>query len=271
MDLYQPRQATIEAIVRETPDVKTFHFRVDGEFCYAPGQFFELSIPGAGEAPFSISSAPTGEPVFQSTIRRAGLVTRELHRLLPGATVGVRGPFGRPFPIEQLRGKGLIFIGGGIGFAPLRAPLQYALAHRQDFGPLLVVNGARSVADVLFVEQARAWQQEKEVQVVLTVDPGGEAPGWSGRVGLIPKVVEEMHPSPANAAVLVCGPPIMIKFTLQTLDRLGFTDEQVLTTLEMRMKCGLGKCGRCNIGPIYVCKDGPVFSMQEVKAFVGDF
>jgi len=257
--------------VRETPDVKTFRFRVGQEFSYQPGQFFELSIPGCGEGPFSISSAFAGEPVFESTIRRAGLVTRELHRLLPGARVGVRGPFGRPFPLSMLLGKNIIIIGGGIGIAPLRAPLQYALTRRDEFGKILVVNGARSAEDLVFTQQTEEWQGYKDVQVVLTVDPGGERPGYNGRVGLIPKVVEEMRPSPEGSVVLVCGPPIMIKFTLQTLDRLGFTDEQVITTLEMKMKCGLGKCGRCNIGHRYVCKDGPVFTMQEVKSFVGDF
>jgi len=238
---------------------------------HQPGQFFELAIPGSGEAPFSISSAATGEPVFQSTIRRAGLLTRELHRLLPGAKVGVRGPFGRPFPLDHLKGKNIIIIGGGIGIAPLRAPLLYALANRAEFGKILVVNGARTAEDLCFTSQIEKWRQAPETEIVLTVDPGGERPGYTGQVGLIPKVIEAMNPSADNSVVLVCGPPIMIKFTLQTLDKLGFKDDQVLTTLEMKMKCGLGKCGRCNIGHTYVCKDGPVFFMKEVKAFKGDF
>jgi NAD(P)H-flavin reductase len=191
--------------------------------------------------------------------------------LSEGDTLGFRGPYGNWFPLEELRGKNLVFIGGGIGMAPIRSIFETCLDQRGDFGDILLLNGARSVADLVYKQQTAEWMARGDITVVKTVDPGGEDASWDGRVGLLPAVLEEVAPSSRNAMALVCGPPILIKFALQSLQKLGFTKEQVFTTLENRMKCGIGQCGRCNIGSVYVCKDGPVFRASDLDRLPPEF
>ena len=270
-NVYLPHLVVIEKIVDETYDTRTFHFNFKDEglreeFSFQSGQFCFLSILGIGEAPFCISSSPTLRDHLECSIRQVGKLTRALHRLGVGAEIGFRGPYGNSFPLEFLAGKNLVFIGGGIGLAPLRSLIWNVVDNRDKYGNIDIIYGARSPADLCFRYDLEAWEKDETVNMVTAVDKGDE--GWNGRVGLVPVVLEDLAPSATNSAAIVCGPPIMIRFTFPALQKLGFTPEQMLTTLEKRMKCGIGKCGRCNIGNLYVCRDGPVFSYAQIKDFI---
>jgi sulfhydrogenase subunit gamma (sulfur reductase) len=269
-NVYLPHPAVIEKIFSETADTKTFHFnfrdeKLREEFTFQSGQFCLLSVLGVGEAPFCISSSPTRRDHLECSVKEVGRLTRTLHRLRVGAEIGFRGPYGNAFPLDFLGGKNLVFVGGGIGLAPLRSLIWNVIDNREEYGRIEIIYGARTPADLCFSYDLEAWQQDKTVNMVTTVDKGDEA--WKGQVGLVPVVLEEVAPSPDNSVAIVCGPPIMIRFTFPALEKLGFTPGQMLTTLEKRMKCGIGKCGRCNIGNIYVCRDGPVFSYAEIASF----
>lgn len=270
-NVYLPHLAVVERIIDETGDTKTFQLnfkdeKLRNDFTFESGQFGMLSILGIGEAPFCISSSPTRREHLECSIRKVGRLTRALHRLSEGAEIGFRGPYGNSFPLDLLEGKNLIFVGGGIGLAPLRSLIWNAIDNRDRYGNIDIVYGARSPADLCFTYDLEAWDKDKTVNVATTVDAGDDS--WTGRVGLVPVVLEEVEPPAKNSVAIVCGPPIMIRFTFPALERLGFTPEQILTTLEKRMKCGIGKCGRCNIGNLYVCRDGPVFSYAQIKDFV---
>ncbi len=275
-NIYKPHLATIDAIIDETPDVRTLRLvfqdaAVRENFAFRAGQFAEYSAFGSGEATFCIASAPTRSGYIECCFRGVGRVTEALRRLEVGETVGVRGPYGNSFPIEQFFGKNLVFVAGGIALPPLRTLIWQCLDWRDKFGDITIVYGARTESDLVYKHELADWQQRPDVRLVRTVDPGGEGPTWDGQVGFVPTVLEQAAPSAENTIALVCGPPIMIKFTLPVLTKLGFTDEAIYTTLENRMKCGLGKCGRCNVGNVYVCKDGPVFSAAQVKALPQEF
>lgn len=266
-----PKIATITDIIRETGDVKTFRVIFDNQdemavWNHEPGQTAMVSVFGVGEATFCLASSPTCRDWLEFSIRRTGKVTTALHQLEPGAKIGVRGPYGNHFPYKEMRGKDLLVIGGGIGLAPLRPLINFMLApvNRKDYGNIEIIYGARSCGDLCYKEEIfRIWPEAEGVTVWTTIDAPEE--GWDGHVGFVPAYVEEINPSPENKFVVICGPPIMIKFTVKGLSRLGFKEEQVYTTLEMRMKCGIGKCGRCNVGARFVCRDGPVFNLSELK------
>jgi len=270
-NIYLPSLVTVEDIIPETPDVRTFRLvfqdeKVRDTFTFRAGQFAEYSVFGAGEVTFCIASSPTRKGYIECTFRAVGRVTETLGRLEPGDTMGVRGPYGNSFPIEDFHGKNLVIVAGGIALPPLRTLIWNCLDLRDRFGEITIVYGARSEADLVYKRELREWQERSDVRLVKTVDPGGNGPDWDGKVGFVPTVLEETAPSAENAIALVCGPPIMIKYSLPVFEKLGFSEEQVFTTLENRMKCGLGKCGRCNVGNVYVCKDGPVFTAKQVKA-----
>jgi len=268
---YLPHLAVIEKTIDETYDTRTFHFNFKNEklredFTFESGQFCLLSILGVGEAPFCISSSPTRRDHLECSIRQVGKLTRALHRLGEDAEIGFRGPYGNSFPLDFLQGKNLVFVGGGIGMAPLRSLILNVLDNRDKYENIDIIYGARSPADLCFRYDLETWNKDGTVNMVTAVDKGDEE--WTGRVGLVPVVLEEIAPSANNSVAIVCGPPIMIRFTFPALEKLGFTPEQMMTTLEKRMKCGIGKCGRCNIGNLYVCRDGPVFSYAQIKSFV---
>lgn len=270
-NIYLPYLATVEEVIDETPDVRTLRLvfqdeKVRENFTFRSGQFAEYSAFGAGESTFCIASSPTRKGHIECCFRSVGRVTESLRRLEVGDSIGVRGPYGNSFPIEVFYGKNLVFVAGGIALPPLRTLIWNCLDQREKFGDITIVYGARTESDLVYKRELQDWQDRSDVRLVKTVDPGGEGPTWDGQVGFVPTILGEAAPSAENTIALVCGPPIMIKFTLPVLEKLGFTDEQVYTTLENRMKCGLGKCGRCNVGNIYVCKDGPVFSAAQVKA-----
>jgi sulfhydrogenase subunit gamma (sulfur reductase) len=275
-NIYKPYVMAIDSIRQETSDIKTFRlaFRdpaAQADFQFKAGQFGVFSVFGRGEAPFGIANSPTRDEYIECSVKRVGRVTDALHELNEGDEVGFRGPYGRPFPIEKMQHKNLVFVGGGIGMAPLRSLLWNCLDRRDQFGDITVVYGARSTADLVYQRELQEWSAREDVDIVLTVDPGGEDEQWQGEIGFVPTVLEKVDPSPQNAMVITCGPPIMIKFVLVSLSKMGFAPEQIITTLEMKMKCGLGKCGRCNIGPAYVCKHGPVFSYEELMALPEEY
>jgi NAD(P)H-flavin reductase len=255
----------IVKIIDETPDVKTFHVRNENgvPFDVKPGQLAMVSLLPVGEGMFSVSWQEEKEHL-QFAIRRVGLMTDELHSVGVGHKIGVRGPYGNGFPVEACQGKDMLFIAGGIGLAPLRSFIKYCLKHRADYGKIQVLYGARSYADLCFKDELfELWPKEKDTEVFTTLDRPEE--GWDGHVGLIPSYLEELKPAPEGKVAVICGPPIMIKFALKSLEKMGYNDEQVITTLEMRMKCGIGKCGRCNIGSEYICLDGPVFNLAQLR------
>jgi NAD(P)H-flavin reductase len=269
MNLYQPYCMRIEEITDETPDTRTLRlaFRdedVAARFDFKTGQFGEYSVFGAGESTFCIASSPTRKGYIECSFKKVGKVTRALWDLDLGDTVGFRGPYGNHFPLASMSGQNIVFIAGGIGLAPVRSVIWNTLDLRDDFGDVTIVYGARSVGDLVYKRELADWAARGDVRLHQTVDPGGETPDWQGEIGFVPTVLEQIAPQAQNAFAIVCGPPIMIKYTVPVLVKLGFPEDRIYTTLENRMKCGLGKCGRCNIGPIYVCKDGPVFTAADL-------
>ena len=257
-----PETCRIIRITEETPDVKAFRLQtMEGgkPFSSMPGQLAMISAAGVGEAMFSITAQ--GEDWLETAIKRVGELTDVLHDADEGDMVGIRGPYGNHFPVEEIKGKDLLFVAGGIGLAPVRSLILYALEHREDYGEIDILYGARTYADLAFKEELfENWPKVARTHITIDVPESG----WDGNVGFVPSFLEEKGFAPENRACILCGPPIMIKFCLAALDKMGFKKEDIITTLEMRMKCGIGKCGRCNIGSKYVCLDGPVFTMAEL-------
>jgi len=268
-----PSVGVVTDIRQDTPDVKTFRVvGVDGKkpFVHIPGQCAMLSIPGVGEAMFSITSSPTVEEYMEFSIKKCGCLTDWLHRMDVGQEILIRGPYGNGFPVESdFKGKDLLFIAGGIGLAPLRSVINYVRHYRSNYGKVDIVYGSRSADDLVdYKEIIDEWCNEEGVNVHLTIDR--EQEGWNGHVGFVPNYVKELN-FDTNKTAIICGPPIMIKFTLAGLTELGFEKTQVFTTMELRMKCGVGKCGRCNIGSKYVCKDGPVFRCDQLDELPNEY
>lgn len=270
---YLPMQATVMEIIEETHNIRTLRLTLDDQnamtsFVFEPGQVGQISVFGSGEATFVINSPPSEKHYLQFSVMRAGEVTEAIHKLSVADKVGLRAPLGNFFPWQQWRGKNVFFVGGGIGMAPIRTIMLHLLERKNDYGKISLLYGARSPKDMAYSYELDAWMHNPELDCTLCIDnPHDE---WPHRVGLIPKVLEDINPNPENTVAVLCGPPIMIKFTLQTLTKLGFEPQNIVTTLEKRMKCGIGICGRCNIGDRYVCVDGPVFTMQELNGLPSD-
>ncbi|MDW7649954.1 MAG: FAD/NAD(P)-binding protein [Bacillota bacterium] len=268
-----PKVGIVEEVRRETPDVKTFRVvSADGSdfFDYEPGQCAMVSLFPVGEALFSITSSPTRKGFLEFSIKEVGTVTRAMHEIEPGQKIGIRGPYGKGFPKEFMKGKDLLFIAGGIALAPLRSLINYCMDNRDDYGKIDIIYGSRSSNDLIQkVEIFENWPKVRDTDVHLTVDVASD--DWDGNVGFVPAFLEQLDPSPEGKVTITCGPPIMIKFVLQSLEKMGYTPENIITTLEMKMKCGVGKCGRCNIGDKYVCKEGPVFSLAELQQMPPEF
>ena len=269
-----PMAAVVTEIRTDTPDIKTFRVeKIGGGKCFEhkPGQCAMLSVPGVGEAMFSITSSPTNTEYMEFSIKKCGCVTEWLHQAEVGQQITIRGPYGKPFPVDdELVGKDLLFIAGGVGLAPLHSVINYVLDNREKYGNVDIVYGSRSKDDLLDLEEIQtSWTDPKNnSNVYLTIDNAQD--GWDGHVGFVPTYVKELDFKP-DRTVLVCGPPIMIKFVLEALTELGFEKTQIYTTMELRMKCGVGKCGRCNIGDKYVCKDGPVFRFDELDELPSEY
>ncbi len=275
---YIPILTEIKSMVTENKvgDIKTLEleFKNDGdykEFNYIPGQFAEISLIGRGECPIGIASSPTEEGSIKFTVKKMGYVTTGFHNREEGDVVGIRGPFGNGWPIEEMKKKNIVVIGGGFAFSTLRSLVEYMLddKNRADYNDITVIYGNRDSGEVLYQEDLEKWKKRDDINVVLTIDR--EEEGWNEKVGFVAPIVKEVAPSSDNAIAIVCGPPIMIKTTIPVLEELNFKDEQILNSLEMRMKCGIGKCGRCNIGKNYVCIDGPVFSLAQLKKMPSEY
>lgn len=268
-----PQLGVVTAIRTDTPDIKTFRVNAlsGGKvFEHKPGQCAMLSIPGVGEAMFSITSSPTEKDFMEFSIKKCGCLTSWLHQMDVGQEILIRGPYGNGFPVDTaLKGQNLLFIAGGVGLAPLHSVINYVRANRADYGTVDIVYGSRSMEDLLDLDEIQnEWAKEEGINVHLTIDRAQDT--WPGHVGFVPSYVKELGFDP-DKNVLVCGPPIMIKFTLGSLTELGFVNTQIYTTMELRMKCGVGKCGRCNIGNKYVCKDGPVFRFDELGELPSEY
>ena len=272
-DTLVPKIGIITDITQQTPDVKTFRVNAPegGKlFEHLPGQCAMVSVPGVGEAMFSITSSPTNKEYQEFSIKKCGVLTDYLHTMEVGEELTVRGPYGNNFPVEtELKGKNLLFIAGGIGLAPLRSVINYVIDNRANYGTVDILYGSRSMDDLVYLNEIKeVWAKQEGINVHLTIDR--EQEGWDGHVGFVPSFLKELG-FENNKTALVCGPPIMIKFVLAALIEMGFSKEQVYTTLELRMKCGVGKCGRCNIGSKYVCKDGPVFRCDEIDELPAEY
>ncbi|MBE6542685.1 MAG: hydrogenase [Ruminococcaceae bacterium] len=272
-DTLIPYIAEVVDVRIDTPDVKTFRVLTpDGKkpFEHLPGQCAMISVPGVGEAMFSITSSPTNKDYMEFSIKKCGCLTEWLHMIEVGQQITIRGPYGKHFPVDnELLGKDLLFIAGGIGLAPLRSVINYVRDNRNKYGKVGIIYGARSKEDLVdYDEIIHEWMTDDDIVVDLTIDK--EQDGWDGHVGFIPDFVKELSPDNSKT-VLMCGPPVMIKFTLQRLIELGFEKTQIYTTMELKMKCGVGKCGRCNIGSKYVCKDGPVFRFDELDELPDEY
>jgi len=265
-NIYLPELARIAHIKEEIGGeraIKTYRLEpLSGSvFKYACGQCAMLSIFGRGEVMISIASSPLIKEYIQFSIMRVGRVSVAFHELEVGEVVGIRGPYGNSFPLDDWRGKNLVFIGGGVGLAPIWPVITTALAQRADFKNITVFYGARSPRDLMYKAELERMRGDADVQ--LSVDKADD--DWKEFCGFVPANVLDKKPSPNNTIAITCGPPIMIKFVIQNLQKLGFSDEQIYTTIENKMKCGLGKCGRCNVGKDYVCTKGPVYSWAQLK------
>ncbi len=276
---YLPYPVRIDRVITETEDrtLKTFKLvflnpEDEERFVHKAGQFAELSIAGKGEIPIGIASSPTEKGYLLFTVFKVGLVTTALHKMVPGDIMGVRGPLGNWYPWKEMEGKNVVVIGGGFAFTTLRASIVYLLHpdNRSRFRDITVIYGARNPGLLLYKDELVAWEQREDVQMHITVDATDD-PTWKYHVGFVPTITQEVAPSAKNAYTIVCGPPIMIKFTLPILSELGFPPERIIMSLEMRMKCGIGMCGRCNIGPEYVCTDGPVFTLAQLSQLPNEY
>lgn len=263
----RPDPATVIEIITETPNIRTLRLvfdddRIRRDFSFLPGQIGQLGILGAGESTFAISSPPSETDYIQFSVMKTGEVTRAIHELAVGDKVALRAPMGCAFPTGDWEGKNILLIAGGIGMAPLRSLFLDLIDYRARYADLTLIYGARTPGDLCFADDCRAWEASADVGFTATIDC--EHPQWGGCVGLVPNVIEAQEPLPENTVAVICGPPIMIRYAFQSLEKMGFREEQIYTTLERRMKCGIGICGRCNVGAKYVCTDGPVFSLAQL-------
>ena len=269
-----PYAGIVTKITDQTPDVKTF--RVEAPeggklFEHLPGQCAMLSVPGISEAMISITSSPTNKEYMEFSVKKCGCLTEWLHAMEEGQMITVRGPYGRHFPVDdELAGKNLVFVAGGIGLAPLRSVINYVRDNRDKYGRVDIIYGSRSKEDLVYYDEiVNEWMNTPDFHVHLTIDR--EQENWDGHVGFVPNYIAEVGLNPVNTCALMCGPPIMIKFSLPNLVQAGFEKTQIFTTMELRMKCGIGKCGRCNIGNKYVCKDGPVFRFDQLDELPAEY
>jgi len=267
-NIYTPHLAIIREVCDEAAGIKTFILEFKGpeirkSFDYRPGQFVELTVFGVGEAPISISSSPVNKGYLELTVAAVGKVTRALHLRKEEDIVGIRGPYGNGFPFDEVKGKNILFVGGGIGLAPLRSLINQMFAQRGDFAKISILYGVRESRFLCFVDDLEGWSKTKNSEVLLTVDAPDAK--WWGNVGVVGSLLPKIDIDIKNTVAFICGPPIMIHFVLLDLLKMGFEEEQIITTMERRMECGVGKCGHCNIGKSYVCLDGPVFSYHQLR------
>ena len=264
-ELYNPVMSTITKVEQLTATEKRFEIELpDSKILnHKPGQFVEVSIFGFGEAPISICSSPTFSPNFQLTVRKTGRLTDRLHLLDEGSTLGVRGPFGNGFNTMDFKGKDMLFIAGGIGLAPLKSLIDYTIEKKNDYGRIIIVYGTKNPFEILFIDEIKQWQKNKDIEFSMTVDRPDDK--WKGNTGVITTLIPPLQLDVSKTIATVVGPPIMYKFVMMALKSKRIPDENIYMSLERRMKCGVGKCGHCQINHTYVCQDGPVFHYPFVK------
>lgn len=262
-NIYQPVEAFIEDIKEETPNIKTFVLRPKAAISFRTGQFIEMTVPGLGEAPFTPSSDPAVKNKMDVTIMNAGVVTGKLHNMLKGQKVGIRGPYGKGYPLDKFKGKDVLIVGGGVGLAPLRSLLYSLFSEMDKYNKVLLRYGARTSKDMVYKELIPQWAGKAKMDLATTVDIGD--PDWEGNVGLVTTILKDLPVDVNKAVGIVCGPPVMMKFVTLKLLETGFKPADIYLSMEKNMSCGLGKCGHCRVGKFYACKDGPVFTYEELK------
>lgn len=265
-NLYQPIKGKITDIIEESPLIKSFVIKTEEDFKFETGQFVELTLPGEGEAPFTPSSSPTDTEKMEITIMKAGRVTGLLHECQKGQDVGIRGPYGKGYPIEDFTGKDVYIIGGGVGLAPIRSLFLTLVDRIKDFKSVVCRFGAKTPDDFIYKNTLfGSWQKINGVDIKLTVDQASN--GWDGNVGVVTTILDSKDVNLKDSVVIVCGPPIMMKYVVLKLKGFGFADNQIYLSMEKNMSCGVGKCGHCMVGKYYVCKDGPVFTYDQIKKY----
>ena len=262
-NIYRPIEGVVEDIIVETPTIKTFVIRPQEDFSFKTGQFVELTMPGIGEAPFTPSSDPNIKEKIDVTIMKAGNVTSLLHAASRNTSVGIRGPHGKGYPLEEFQGKDIVIVGGGVGLAHLRSLLLSLFAEIEKYNNIVLRYGARTPSDMVYKDAIPGWARKNKVDIVTTVDVG--EPNWKGNVGIVTTIVKDLPVNLKKAVAIVCGPPVMMKFTTLKLLDIGFKPQEIYLSMEKNMSCGLGKCGHCRIGKYYICKDGPVFTYEQLK------
>jgi sulfite reductase subunit B len=269
--IYLPNLAEVTRTEPLTKMEKLFEIRLKSgqDLGHQPGQFVEVSLFGIGEAPISVSSSPTKKGSFELAVRAVGNVTQAMHRMEKGAVLGIRGPFGKGFPVEAIKGKDILFVAGGIGLVPLRSLINYVIDKRKDFGRVIVFFGAKTPSEQLFLNELAKWRTSKEMEYLETVDRADAA--WKGNVGVITKLFPKVSLDAQKTVAVIVGPPIMYRFAILEAQVKGIPDDQIIVSLERRMKCGVGKCGHCQINGIYVCQEGPVFRLESIKALTEAF
>ncbi len=263
--VYLPEIAEVVSTRQLTEMEKYLELKINQtcEFDFNPGQFIQLSIFGIGEAPISISSSPFNKNTIGICVRRVGDVTNAIHKLETGSLLGIRGPLGHGFPVEEMKGKDLVFIAGGLGLAPLRSLINYVLEKRDDFARITILYGAKNPGEILFADELDLWENRKDIEVGITVDKPDE--NWTGKTGVITRLIPHLRLEPENTYTLIVGPPVMYKYVLLELQMKQIPEEQIIMSLERRMKCGIGKCGHCQINGVYVCLEGPEFGYHKLK------
>ncbi len=262
---YRPIETKVLEVITETPTIKTLKLKPKEPLEFATGQFIELTVPGVGEAPFTPSSKPVIKDTIEVSVMRVGKVTEHIHELKKGDRVGLRGPFGTGYPMEDFRGKEVLVVGGGCGFAPLRSLMYEFFEHSGEFKSLFFRGGCKTPNDFLYRKEIEGWAKRDDLDVKLTVDEGNGQ--WKGNIGVVTTILDGIPMNHAEGIAIVCGPPIMMKFATSKLQELGFKDNHIYLSMEKNMSCGLGKCGHCRIGTYYACKDGPVFRFDKIKGF----
>ena len=262
---YEPLMCEVEKVVDETPTIKTFVLKMDKPFSFKAGQFVQLTLPGVGEAPFTPSSSPLESDRLEITLIRTGSVTNQLHELIkPGSLLGVRGPFGKGYPFEKYKGREILVVGGGCGLAPLRSLIHMLMHNADHYKRISIKYGARSPEELVYRKFYDEWRRSApNIDMEVTIDT--PAKGWTGHVGLVTRLLDNLDLNIADSIAFSCGPEIMLKFVTYTLLDLGFKPDQIYLSMNRRMSCGIGKCGRCNVGPYYLCKDGPDINYALVQ------
>jgi len=263
---YRPIRAEVLDVITETPTIKTIRFKPDEEITFKTGQFVEITIPGVGEAPFTPSSQPSVKDIMEVSVMRVGKVTDKIHELKKGDVIGVRGPFGKGYPLADFKGKEVLVVGGGCGFAPLRSLMYSFFEISTELKKLLFRGGCKSPSEFLYKKEIGEWAKRKDLDMDLTVDKKEESDkDWKGNVGLVTTILDKLDMDCKKGIAVVCGPPIMMKFVTKKVLDLGFKEENLYLSMEKNMSCGIGKCGHCRIGIYYACKDGPVFKYSQIK------